>query len=30
MAKELHDKGMDVKAIRKAVDEKYSNMRHQH
>ena len=24
----LHDKGMDIKSIRKAVDEKYSRMRH--
>ena len=28
MAKEMHDKGMDVFAIRKAVDEKYSRMTH--
>ncbi len=30
MAKELHDQGMDVLAIRKAVDEKYSRLRHEH
>lgn len=30
MAKEMHDKGMDVIAIRKAVDEKYSRLRHDH
>src|SRR3990170_518055 len=30
MAKEMHDKGMDVFAIRKAVDEKYSRMSHEH
>lgn len=30
MAKRMHESGMDVLAIRKAVDEKYSRMRHDH
>lgn len=30
MAKEMHDKGMDVFAIRNAVDEKYSRMTRDH
>ncbi|MDP2689384.1 MAG: PCYCGC motif-containing (lipo)protein [Deltaproteobacteria bacterium] len=30
MARELHGQGMDVLAIRKAVDEKYSSLRHEH